>query len=147
MYWKQLTKTSMMISNWKQPFGLHGLYKTISALLGLKLLFVLLAENLVTPENHLHTQVLVSFALRCYPVYSSHLRINPYNPELFVFKPWRLKGYFKFEIAINVLVSSFCLIWIPMLWVYGQYKCFNSVSVGTVFIVRIWHPETSDSDI
>ena len=24
---KELTKTFMMISNWKNPFGLHGLYK------------------------------------------------------------------------------------------------------------------------
>ena len=29
---KELTKTFMMISNWKKPFGLHGLYKAISAL-------------------------------------------------------------------------------------------------------------------
>ena len=29
---KDLTKTFMMISNWTKPFGLHGIYKTISAL-------------------------------------------------------------------------------------------------------------------
>ena len=29
---KELTKTFMMISNWKKAFGLHGLYKNITAL-------------------------------------------------------------------------------------------------------------------
>ena len=33
---KELTKTFMMISNWKNPFGLHDLYKINSALWGLK---------------------------------------------------------------------------------------------------------------
>ena len=28
---KELTKTFTIISNWKEPFGLHGLYKNISA--------------------------------------------------------------------------------------------------------------------
>ena len=32
---KELTKTSMMISNWEKPFGLHGLYKSIPAFWGL----------------------------------------------------------------------------------------------------------------
>ena len=31
-------------------------------------------------------------------------------------------GYIQFEIIINVLVGSFRFIWIPMLWVYGDYK-------------------------
>ena len=35
---------------------------------------------------------------------------------------------------IDVLVSSFCFIWIPVLWVYAHWKYFNSFSVGTVFI-------------
>ena len=29
---EELTKTLMMILNWKKPSGLHGLYKNISAL-------------------------------------------------------------------------------------------------------------------
>ena len=33
---KELTKTFMMISKWKKPFGLQGLYKNISALQGWK---------------------------------------------------------------------------------------------------------------
>ena len=32
MNWKGLTQTFMIISNLKKPFGLHGLYKNISAL-------------------------------------------------------------------------------------------------------------------
>ena len=32
---------------------------------------------------------------------------NPYNAELFLLKPMRLKGFFQFEITINALVSSF----------------------------------------
>ena len=33
----------------------------------------------------------------------------------------RPKGFFQFKITINILVSSFRFIWIPMLWVYGHY--------------------------
>ena len=33
--------------------------------------------------------------------------INPYNAEIFLYKPWRPKGFFQFEIIINVLVSFF----------------------------------------
>ena len=29
---------------------------------------------------------------------------------------------FQFEIIINVLLSYFCFIWIPILWFYGHYK-------------------------
>ena len=38
--------------------------------------------------------------------------------------------FFQFEIIINVLVSSFCFIWIPVLWVYGHYKYLNSFREG-----------------
>ena len=34
-------------------------------------------------------------------------RVNPYSAELCLFKPWRPKGYFQFDIIINDLVSSF----------------------------------------
>ena len=43
------------------------------------------------------------------------------------------KGIFQFEI-INGLVSSFRFIWIPILWVNGRLKYFNSFSAVTVFI-------------
>ena len=56
------------------------------------------------------------------------------------------EGFFPLEIIINVLVSFFRFIWIPMLWVYDQYKCGYTFSVGTVFLrqnltsidVRFW---------
>ena len=35
--------------------------------------------------------------------------------------PLEIKGSFQFEIIINVLVCSFCLIKISILWVYGHY--------------------------
>ena len=40
---------------------------------------------------------------------------------------------FQSEIIVNVLVSSFRFIWIPILWVYGQYNFFNSFSAEIVF--------------
>ena len=44
------------------------------------------------------------------------------------------KGFFQFEIVIYGLVISSRLIWIPVLWVHGHYRYFNSFSAGTVFI-------------
>ena len=35
---------------------------------------------------------------------------NPYNAEIFVYKPWRPKGFLQLEVNINILVSSFCFI-------------------------------------
>ena len=43
----------------------------------------------------------------------------------------------KFKITMNVSVSSFRFIWIPMLWVYGPYVFFNDFS-GPSLDVRIW---------
>ena len=40
---------------------------------------------------------------------------------------------FKFEVTINVLVSSFRFIWIPMLWVYDSYKYFTHFRARTNF--------------
>ena len=57
---------------------------------------------------------------------------------------------FQYRIIINISVSSFCFIWIPILWVYGHWKYFNSFGAGTVFIrqnmtstdVRFWRIKT-----
>ena len=48
--------------------------------------------------------------------------------------------FFQFEIIINVLVSSFCFIWIPMLWVHGHYTCLNPFTrqLLTKLYVRFW---------
>ena len=54
-------------------------------------------------------------------IYSSHsMKVNPLGAEFICKKHHNLKGFFQFEIIINVLVSSSCFIWIPMLWVHGQ---------------------------
>ena len=43
---------------------------------------------------------------------------------------------FQFEIIMNVLVRSFRNIWIPMLWVYDDYKyCTLSVRGSTVDVI------------
>ena len=44
-----------------------------------------------------------------------------------------IKGVFHFEIIINVLVRSFWLIWVPVLYVYNHFKYFDSYSVGIFF--------------
>ena len=59
---------------------------------------------------------------------------NPYNAKIFLFKPWRLKIFFKFEIIMNVLVTSFQFIWTPMLWVYDHYKWYIFFIAGIVFL-------------
>ena len=76
------------------------------------------------------------------------LRSSANNAEISLFKRWIPVGHFKFEISINVLVSSFRFIWIPMLWVYGYYKCFNSFSMfsaGIDFSSQNLTLQTSDS--
>ena len=60
---------------------------------------------------------------------------NLYNAELFLYKQWRLKSTFEFEIIINVLVSSFRFICVPMIWVYGHYKFFNFSVRGSILNV------------
>ena len=66
--------------------------------------------------------------------------LNPQSAEICMYKPWRPKGFFHFEIIIglHILVSSFLIISIPILCVYDQYKCFFTVSVrGPSLDVRI----------
>ena len=80
-----------------------------------------------------HTDLLYAFVALLFPsveantrrwpdvcIMLAHRLLNPYDAEIFLLKPWRLKGFIQFEIPINVLVSSFWFIWIPMLWVYGH---------------------------
>ena len=40
-----------------------------------------------------------------------------------MYKTRSSKGYFQFEIIINVLVSSLCFFWTPILWIYCHYYC------------------------
>ena len=48
--------------------------------------------------------------------------INPYNAEIYLYKPWRSKCYFQFKIIRNGLVSSFR---------------FNSLSAGERLLRQI----------
>ena len=50
-----------------------------------------------------------------------------------MYKP---KGFFQFEIIINVSDSSFRFIWIHMLWVYDHYEYFIFFSGGIVCRLR-----------
>ena len=68
---------------------------------------------------------------------------KPLQRRNILHKPWRPKGYFQFEIIINVLVSSFRFIGIPMLWVYSRYEYFLLFSSLYVRICL----QTSDSDV
>ena len=40
------------------------------------------------------------------------------------------KFFFYYEIVINILVSSFRFIWIPVFWVYGHCKYFHFFQRG-----------------
>ena len=51
--------------------------------------------------------------------YSCAQRFNPLSAELICKKKHRNQRVFHLEICINVLVSFFRFIWIPMLEVYG----------------------------
>ena len=67
-------------------------------------------------------------------------RSNPYNAKICLYHPWRPKGFDHFEIIINVLVSSFRFIWIPMFWVcYKLYIfCLFFLFRGPSLYVKIW---------
>ena len=45
---------------------------------------------------------------------------NPKSAEKCFYKPREER--LQFEIIVHVLVSSFRFIWMPMLWIYSQYK-------------------------
>ena len=80
---------------------------------------------------------------------STCITINLLSAEFLLYKTWRQKGFFQFEIIINVLgtCSSFYFIRIPMLWVYDQYQFFYSYSAVIEFIdVRILCLQSSDSE-
>ena len=69
-------------------------------------------------------------------------------PLQFLCKLWEPKGFFQFEITINILVSSFHFIWIPMLSGYGSTATILILLVRRLSLcVRIWRLQTSDSDV
>ena len=60
----------------------------------------------------------------CWPVIAMLTRLNtkPLQRWNIFVKIMDSKGFFQFEIIINVLASSFRFIWIPMLWVYAHFN-------------------------
>ena len=60
----------------------------------------------------------------------------------YLYKTWRPKVFFS-----NVLVTSFCLIWIPTLLVYGHCKCFTLSVRRSTLDVRARRLQTSDFDV
>ena len=56
---------------------------------------------------------------------------NPYNAELILYKPWRLKGFSKFEIIINILVSSSGSF---------EYICYGSTTFRNILILSVRGP-------
>ena len=57
----------------------------------------------------------------CLPItISVVLTLKLLKRSIILYKNIATKGFFQFEIIINVLVSSFWFIWIPMLWLYGE---------------------------
>ena len=61
---------------------------------------------------------------------------NAYNAEIFFIQTMETKRFFTFEITMYVLVSSFRLILILILWVYGHYNYFTVR--GSTLYLRIW---------
>ena len=89
--------------------------------------FCLASLHYIWGERHLYC-VSQCFCLASLPyiwgerhLYMFYIQINPLGAEIFSYKPWRTEDFVQFKIIINVLVSSFWFIWIPMLWVYGHY--------------------------
>ena len=63
---------------------------------------------------------------------------SPYNAGNLCINHGDQRCFFKFEIIINVLAISLRMIWIPMLWVYGNYKYFDTSVSGLSLDIRFW---------
>ena len=63
--------------------------------------------------------------------------IIPYNAEILLYKPWGPKGYFLFEIIINILVNAFD----PF-----EYLCYESAAIINMFTLTV-RGSTSDVKI
>ena len=68
----------------------------------------------------------------------------PFKALKYFVQTMKTKGFFEFEIIINVLVNSFWFIWIPVLWVCGWFNFFYSHSAGVDF--RCWWKVNSPSN-
>ena len=69
------------------------------------------------PRDHDNTKNLLELTTHVYISCVCQMDLNSYALQYFSIKQWR--GFFKFEIIINVSVSSFWFIWIPCNYVMG----------------------------
>ena len=58
----------------------------------------------------------------------SALRGNPYNAEIFLYKSWKPKGFFQFEIIIDVFALS----------ALYEYPCYRSTASIHILILTVW---------
>ena len=65
-------------------------------------------------QSKVHQNLIFWCAMTLYEVKMFDIVFNPWSTELFLYKPQKPKGFFQFETIINVLVSSFRFIWIPV---------------------------------
>ena len=70
--------------------------------------------------------------------YRSPWPFTHYNAGIFLHKPRDQRCFFQFENIINVFISSIRCICLPVLSVYGLYKCFTLSVRGSILDVRIW---------
>ena len=75
--------------------------------------------------SHFNLTNSISFSSISLPEFGKFWDLTLIILKYFFYKLWRPKVFFLFEIIKNVLVNSFCFIWIPILWVCGHNKCFT----------------------
>ena len=51
--------------------------------------------------------------------------LNPYNAEIFLHKPWKLKGFYQAEISQSALSASF------------EYLCYGSMAIIHILILSL----------
>ena len=70
-----------------------------------------------------------------------------YNPELFLFKPLKQKGFFNLKSSKMSQLVFFGLLHYPCLWSMSVIKILILSVRGSSLYVRICRLQTSDSDI
>ena len=81
---KEPTKTFMTISNWKNPFDRHGLYRNISALKRLRSTYTVYVEGAfgfdlqrqTAVSAYLKSKQLLLFVFACLCRWGAHIRVN-----------------------------------------------------------------------
>ena len=136
---EELTKTFMVISNWKDPLTfnradfLKKYIRSDKLFTGMQLRTACLD---LRTHKFIFLRNFTCLILSCHAYFSFVIFPWIWQSSYFHNKLLTLKAlkYFytnQFEIIINVLVRSF--IWLSMLWVHGHYKYYYSYSAGIDF--------------